>query len=312
MPTAFVNSISINYTISGPSTGEWLVLINGLADDLRTWSENTPAFTAAGYQVLAYDNRGIGKSSRPLGPYTASVMAADLHALLLNLNIDKFHLLGVSMGGMIAQAYALEYPNGSPAAKGRQMRTLSLCCTYAQPSTFCERMFKLWAEMAVRMSVQDVMRDVTLWAFTVDFFRKRTDELEDVEKAMRELDMPVGVYLAQLNVIQHFDSTDALKELAEAGSMLGGLEEAKVMVLAGEEDILIPVVLSKELCQAATGSVWKTTRGGHGCMVGELRAYQENRAFLNTDKVTVGVPRTIQPKSAGLLEHNQDRVKLRK
>ena len=153
MPTTSVNSNSINYTISGPSTGQWLVLINGLADDLQTWSANIPAFTAAGYQVLAYDNRGIGQSFRPPGPYTANIMAAHLHALLLHLGIKNFHLLGVSMGGMIAQTYALEYPNGSLAAKGRQMLSLSLCCTYAQPSTFCSRMFDLWAEMAERTSV---------------------------------------------------------------------------------------------------------------------------------------------------------------
>ena len=269
MPIAIasVDSVSINYTISGPSTGQWLVLVNGLADDLQTWSANIPAFTAAGYQVLAYDNRGIGQSSRSHGPYTAGIMAADLHSLLLHLDITKFHLLGVSMGGMIAQTYALEYPNGSPAAKGRQMLSLSLCCTYAQPSAFCSRMFDLWAEMAARMSVQDVMRDVTLWAFTVNFFRKRTDELEGVEYAMRKLDMSLEAYLAQLNVIRRFDSTAALRELAEGGKKLGGLGEGEIMVLAGEEDILIPVVLSKELCEAVPGSVWKTSPGGHGCLV---------------------------------------------
>lgn len=188
MPTAFVNSITINYTISNPPTGAdgpWLVLINGLADDLQTWSANIPAFTAAGYRVLAFDNRGIGLSSRPDGPYTAEMMAADLHALLVHLDIRKFHLLGVSMGGMVAQAYALNYPNGSPSAAGREMLSLCLCCTYAAPSAFCERMFALWAEMAVKMGVRDVMRDVTLWAFTVPFFRERTAELEVVEEAMR-------------------------------------------------------------------------------------------------------------------------------
>lgn len=280
MPTASVNSISINYTISGPSTGQWLVLINGLADDLQTWSANIPAFTAAGYQVLAYDNRGIGQSSRPPGPYTANIMAADLHALLLHLSIGQFHLLGVSMGGMIAQTYALQYPNGSPAAKSRQMLSLSLCCTYAQPSTFCSRMFDLWAEMAERMSVQDVMRDVTLWAFTVDFFRKRTDELEAVEDAMRKLDVSLDAYLAQLNVIRRFDSTAALGELVKGGERLGGLGEGKIMVLAGEEDILIPVVLSKELCEGVLGSVWKTSPGGHGCLVSSFVSLLRSLAIL--------------------------------
>ena len=270
MPIAHVNSINIHYEISGPTTGPWLVLVNGLADDLHTWSSNIPAFTAAGHRVLAFDNRGIGQTSRPTGPYTASLLASDLHALLQHLQITKFHLLGVSMGGMIAQAYALTYPNGSAAAKGSEMLSLSLCCTYAQPSVFCQRMFGLWAEMAERMSVQDVMRDVTLWAFTVDFFRKRTGELEEVERAMRGLDMGTGEYLAQLNAVRRFDSVVALEGLRKGGSGLGGLESGRVMVLAGEEDILIPVVLSRELHEAVPSSLWKTTRGGNGCLVSQI------------------------------------------
>jgi 3-oxoadipate enol-lactonase len=207
-------------------------------------------------------------------------MAADLHALLLHLDVNEFHLLGVSMGGMIAQAYALEYPNASPAAQDRKMLSLSLCCTYAQPSVFCSRMFALWADMAARMSVRDVMRDVTLWAFTVDFFRKRTDELEAVEDAMRGLDMSLEAYLAQLNVIQRFDSSAKLGELVKGGEVLGGLRKGEIMVLAGEEDILIPVVLSKELCEAVPGSVWRTTPGGHGCLVSGSSSYHKLKDYI--------------------------------
>ena len=159
MPKVFVNSIWINYTIAGPETGEWLVLINGLADSLQTWGSFIPSITGgrfSDYRILAFDNRGIGKSSRPPGPYTAEMMATDLHALLLELKIDAFHLLGVSMGGMIAQSYAINYPNGSEAVQGRRLLSLSLCCTYAEPTLFCERMFSLWADMATKMSVQDV------------------------------------------------------------------------------------------------------------------------------------------------------------
>ena len=85
---------------------------------------------------------------------------------------------------------------------------------------------------------------------------------------MRKLDMSLEAYLAQLNVIRRFDSTAALGELVKGGERLGGLGEGKIMVLAGEEDILIPVVLSRELCEGVPGSMWKTSPGGHGCLVG--------------------------------------------
>jgi 3-oxoadipate enol-lactonase len=261
-----VGSININYLLEGPTTGDLIVLVNGLADDLMTWDYQIPAFHSAGYRTLRYDNRGIGKTSRPRGPYTSEMMANDLHGLLLGLKVQVFHLLGVSMGGVIAQSYALEDPNGSPAAAGCKMLSLSLCCTYAQPTPFCERMFNLWAEMAQRMSVQDLMRDVTLWAFTVPFFRQRTSELEHVEEAMKGLNMGVEEYLAQLNVIQQFDSTGPLEGLKVQEQILGGLGSRQVMVLAGRTDILIPVVLTRELAERIEGCQFVTVKGGHGCM----------------------------------------------
>ncbi|KAK4545664.1 hypothetical protein LTR36_002617 [Oleoguttula mirabilis] len=268
MPTTEANGITLNYVLEGPDTGELVVLINGLADDLGTWDSQIPAIHKAGYKTLRYDNRGIGRSSKPPGSYTAVLLADDLRALIVVLKVEAFHLMGVSMGGMIAQSYALKYPNGPPSlpTNGPKLLSLSLCCTYAQPTTFCSRMFDLWADMARRMSVQDVMRDVTLWAFTVPFFRTRTDELQEVEEAMAKLDMPLDAYLAQLNVIQKFDTTSALDSLRAAEQTLGRLPPNRVLVLAGKVDILIPVMLSRELAEKIEGSQFVTVKGGHGCM----------------------------------------------
>ena len=114
--------------------------------------------------------------------------------------------------------------------------------------------------------------------------------LEVVEEAMRGLDMGLGEYLAQLNVIQRFDSVGQLGELKENGKCLGGVGEGRVMVLAGEEDILIPVVLSRELGEAVPGSVWKTTWGGHGCLVSWLLVFLERCRYLEvTNDLAVGI-----------------------
>ena len=69
MPTAQVNGITINYEIDGPDTSkETIVLINGLADDLLSWGFQIPALVDAGFRVLRFDNRGIGKTEGPPGP----------------------------------------------------------------------------------------------------------------------------------------------------------------------------------------------------------------------------------------------------
>jgi 3-oxoadipate enol-lactonase len=240
------NGIELNYKLEGDGE-ETIVLINGLADDLETWVLQIDDFLAAGYRVLRFDNRGIGQSGKPAGPYSSKMLADDAKALVDALGITDFHLMGVSMGGMIAQEYALSYP--------QDLRSVTFGCTYAAPGPFCSRMFAMWADLAPVLGVPFVMRDVTLWAFTVPFFEERGEDLAEFETAMRYMDQPVHAYLAQLAVIQEHDTTSRLGEVAVPS-----------LVLAGEQDILIPVSLSRRIHEAIPGSEWATTKGGHACV----------------------------------------------
>src|ERR1700749_4457439 len=131
MPIARVNDIELNYRLEGDGE-ETIVLVNGLADDLETWGYQVDDFLAAGYRVLRFVNRGIGASSKPAGPYSSRMLADDAKALVDSLGITDFHLMGVSMGGMIAQEYAL--------AHGADLRSATFGCTYAAPGPVCPRM----------------------------------------------------------------------------------------------------------------------------------------------------------------------------
>ena len=246
MPTAALDRLTINYRLEGDGP-ETVVLVNGLADDLETWSDQVPALLEAGYRVLRFDNRGIGRSDKPVGPYTTAMFAADTKALVDRLGISDFHLCGVSMGGMIAQEYALANP--------ADLRSVTLACTYAAPGPFCSRMFSFWADLVNVMGVPAVMRDVTLWAFTSEFFETRPDDCAEFETAMRFIDQPIPAYLAQLHSIQTHDATERLGSLA-----------VPTLVLAGEADILIPVELSRQLHSLIPGAQWATTKGGHACL----------------------------------------------
>jgi 3-oxoadipate enol-lactonase len=246
VPTADVNGITINYQLEGEGE-QTVVLVNGLADDLLSWDFQVPALLAAGFRVLRFDNRGIGASDKPEGAYTSRLLADDAKALVDRLGITGFHLMGVSMGGMIAQEYALAYPD--------DLRSLTLACTYAAPGEFCSRMFLMWGDLAPEMGVPFVMRDVALWAFTVPFFEERPEDAAEFEDAMAGLPMSVDAYLSQLNVIQTHDTTDRLAQIT-----------TPTMVLAGEEDILIPVRLSRRLHEGLPASTWKTVPGGHACL----------------------------------------------
>lgn len=247
MPTAHVNGVTLNYTLEGPDDAETIVLINGLADDLESWGFQVPAFLEAGYRVLRFDNRGIGASDKPAGPYTSRMLADDAKGLVDALGITDFHLMGVSMGGMISQEYAINY--------GSDLRSVTLACTYGVADPFCQQMFAMWADLARAIDVPFVMRDVMLWAFTGAFFEERPDDVAEFNEAMASLDMPVDAYLSQLNVIQQHDAVDRLSGIG-----------VPTLVLAGEEDILIPVRLSRRLHEALPGSSWAEVPGGHACL----------------------------------------------
>ena len=255
MPTANVNGIEINYRVEGEGE-DTIVLVNGLVDDLETWAFQMDDLLGAGYRVLRFDNRGIGASSKPPGPYTSRMLADDAKALVDELGITDFHLMGVSMGGMIGQEYALAYPD--------DLRSLTLACTYAAPGPFCSRMFAMWEDMAEPLGVPFIMRDVTLWAFTVPFFEEREDELREFEEGMAAMDVTPETYKAQLNVIQTHDSTDRLGDI-----------RIPTLVMAGEEDILIPVQLSRRLQEGIPGAEWATTTGGHACVWEHPKAFNE-------------------------------------
>src|SRR3954470_2981688 len=107
MPSVLFNELELYYEETG--SGPPLLLIAGLSGNTLGWSMLQPVL-AEHFRVIAFDNRGAGRSSAPPGPYTTAQMAQDAVALLDYFDIDRAHIIGQSMGGMIAQELALAHP----------------------------------------------------------------------------------------------------------------------------------------------------------------------------------------------------------
>jgi pimeloyl-ACP methyl ester carboxylesterase len=107
MAFAKVNGINVNYRVEGQ--GQPLVMVAGLAMNLSGWQPQLAVFKKQ-YRIITFDNRGIGKSDKPKGPYPPKIMAEDTVQLMDHLNIKEAHILGVSMGGLIAQEIAIRHP----------------------------------------------------------------------------------------------------------------------------------------------------------------------------------------------------------
>ena len=101
------NGIETHYTVSGE--GPWLVFSHSLACNVTMWAPQIAAFSKR-FKVLCYDTRGHGQSSAPAGAYTLEQLSDDAKALFDALGITSCHWVGLSMGGMIGQTFALRYP----------------------------------------------------------------------------------------------------------------------------------------------------------------------------------------------------------
>lgn len=103
-----VGDLDTNYLLSGD--GSPVVLVHGLGNDLQIWDAVAGALESH-HRVLRYDVRGFGATDKPAGPYTMAQLAADLCGLLDTLDMRRPHVMGVSMGGVIAQRFALDFPD---------------------------------------------------------------------------------------------------------------------------------------------------------------------------------------------------------
>src|SRR5580693_5229341 len=199
-------------------TGAPLLLIMGLGYPSAMWHRIRPALSAS-YRTIVLDNRGAGQSDVPPGPYSIALMASDAAAVLDAAGVPSAHVFGMSMGGMIAQEFALQYP--------RRVRSLILGCTAAGGPT------ALQAEPEVLQVLvrRDLSPDASVAATNPFLYDPATPpERLDQDTVIRKQWWPDPVgYMAQLQGILAWEAYSRLPQIA-----------APTLVIHGEGDRLIP------------------------------------------------------------------------
>ncbi|MGD9934377.1 MAG: alpha/beta fold hydrolase [Dehalococcoidia bacterium] len=245
MPTVHANGIDLYYEQRGE--GPDLLLIMGLGAHSGAWALNAPAL-AKHFRVTTFDNRGAGRSSAPDEPYSMRGMAGDTASLLDALGIARAHVVGASMGGMIAQELAINFPE--------KVNRLVIACSRTRASEL-RRLVSvaqraLWEAGVPRDSITAIQQP---WGSTGAILQDEQKPLDRLALAAKD-PHPIQkhAYLRQLDATMEHDTFDRLHQIT-----------AQTLVLVGGEDILTPPFESAEIARLIPGAELRILpRGGHG------------------------------------------------
>jgi pimeloyl-ACP methyl ester carboxylesterase len=200
-------------------SGEPLVLIMGLASTIDMWHRTRPLL-AKHYRTLLIENRGVGRSDVPPPPYTIATMASDVAAVMDAAEMDRARIFGISMGGMIAQEFTLNYPN--------RVRSLVLGCTNFGGSEVKPASQNVLAILKARGFMTPVEAAWAMAPHTYDKTTPRHRVEEDLKIRLQWFPTSAG-YFGQLGAILAWESRQRLAQI-----------EAPTLVIHGETDELVP------------------------------------------------------------------------
>jgi 3-oxoadipate enol-lactonase len=266
MATAQVNGIDVYYEIHG--SGERVVLISGTGGDLRSDPGRATSLLAKNFEVLLYDQRGLGQSGKPDVPYTMAQYADDAAALMTAIGWDRAHVMGISFGGMVAQHLVLRYPE--------RVNKLVLACTSSGGDGGSS--FDLLSvhdlptdeRMAITMPIMDMRNDLTV---DPPLLAPWFDVLFPIWKANKPLngDDPSWAIGArrQLEARLGHNVYDQLNQI-----------RARTFVVGGTFDAQAPVANVNALAKAISGSSVQFFDGGHLFLLQDPTAWPSVVAFL--------------------------------
>ena len=220
------------YCADGGRGGEAVVLVHAIGCDHRMW-EDLNALLGRQFRVLSVDVRGHGKSPVPRRPYGLEAMADDILAVLDQRGIARAHWVGLSMGGMIGQAFALEH--------GERLGRLVLANT---TSFYGEEGRKMWEARAKAVAEGGLaaIKDMVMSRYFSDEFRESHPDVV-AKVARRFLETPVEGYLGCCDAIKELDFSADLPRI-----------HARTLVIAGECDAGTPPAMQEAIARRIAGA----------------------------------------------------------
>jgi len=236
MPKVRVNDIQMYYEVNGE--GFPLVMIMGLGGNLDWWEPRMIQGLSKNFKTTVFDNRGAGRTEASDKEYTIKLFADDTAGLMDALGVSRANVLGISMGGMIAQELVLNYPE-----KVEKLVLCSTNCGGERSVPPSEEILNSLMQSGSAPSAEEAAKMVVPICFTNEFVAKNPGTIESFLQRILKVPISPEVFLRQIGAIMSFSTFDRLSEI-----------KAPTLVLAGRRDILIPPENGSILAKAILGA----------------------------------------------------------
>lgn len=247
MPYVHSDDVKIYFEIHGPEFGQPLLLLEGWGWYSWMWFRQIPEFSKK-YKCIVVDNRGVGKSSKPDYLYEMSMFAKDAIAVLDDLNIQKAHVLGISMGGYIAQEIALSYPD-------RVLTLIIASSSFGGPNALVasnETLAKAFAIPTETISKDQAFNMRMSVAASQEWLQDNKKLIDQISKWIEQNPQPLQARLNQAHASTTFNVEEMVNSI-----------QVPTLIIHGDSDLMVPPKNAQLLHERIPNSKLVLIENGH-------------------------------------------------
>lgn len=266
MPAAQVGDLRIVYDLAGD--GDPVLMINGIGAARSGWDLQVPAI-AREYTAITFDNRDVGET----GPgentdfYPVRQLADDAAGLLDALGIERAHIVGASMGGCIAQEFAISHPG--------RARSVTIICSWASVDPRMAELWEQWEHLFAAQGAIEWARTTWLWIFTHRWYNDPAHPQSLLDAAAADPHpQTLAMYLRQSHAAKTFDAVDRLSSVSTPAHVVVGAEDIFTPSRCSQDIAgIIPGAKLTILPNVGHGAFWETASAFNEAILSFLRAH---------------------------------------